>query len=281
MFKTILVPLDGSAAAEQALPTAARLARAAGAALHLAHVHVPATPDPIMIEGMPVVDEELRSLAAEHERVYLERAAARLAGDGLQPLVKRLEREGSVVQTLTGYARESHAGLIVMTTHGHRGFAHLWLGSVAEALVRASGIPLLLLRPQAEGLSDRPFRHILAPLDGSPPAEQILPHAAAIAGLEGAALTALQVAGAHERGEAEQYLQRAVAGLALARAGTAVRAAEQPASGILEAAAELGADLVAMTTHGRNPETRSPLGSVADRVLRGATLPLLVLRPTG
>ena len=79
MFKAILVPLDGSPLAEQALPTAARLARATGTALHLVHVHVAASLDPISIEGLPVVDEHFHSLAAQHEQVYLERAAAKVA----------------------------------------------------------------------------------------------------------------------------------------------------------------------------------------------------------
>lgn len=299
MFKAILVPLDGSPLAEQALPVAARLARSTGAALHLAHVHVAASPDPISIEGLPVVDEELHSLAARHEQVYLERAAATVAGDDLRPIVSRLQ--GPVVQALTSYARDIQASLIVMTTHGRSGFAHLWLGSVAEALVRVTGTPLLLLRPDADGVvADRPFRHILAPLDGSPLAEEILPHAAALARLDGGALTVLRVIDtlpipvampfherfrmdegtlARERAQAEQYLQRVIADLAPTPAVAAVRDAEQPARAILEVAAELGADLLALTTHGRSAVTRAPLSSVTDKILRGASLPLLILRP--
>lgn len=299
MFTAIMVPLDGSALAEQALPTAARLARATGAALHLVHVHTPATYDPISIAGLPVIDEELRSLAAQHEQVYLERAAAKVAGDDLQPTLARLA--GPVVPALTDYAHAVRAGLTVMTTHGRSGFAHLWLGSVAEALVRTTGTPLLMLRPDAAGLvAARPFRHVLAPLDGSSLAEKILPHAAALSSLDGAVITALRVIDtlavpaampfherfrmdeatlAQERQNAEQYLQRVVAGLAPVRAVPVVREADQAARAIIDAAVELGADLVAVTTFGRGAPLRTPWGSVTDKVLRGLTLPLLVLRP--
>lgn len=302
MFKAIIVPLDGSALAEQALPTAARLARATDAALHLVHAHVAASPDPILIEDLPVVDEELRSLAAEHEQVYLERAAATLGGDGLEVVVARLDGHGSPVRALCSYARDREAGLIVMTSHGHSGFAHLWLGSVAESMVRVTSTPLLMLRPDAGGtIADRPFKHILVPLDGSPLAEEILPQVMALAELEGGALTALRVVNtlavpavvpfhqrfkldegtvARECAEAEQYLARVAEGLAPRRVATVVRECEQPARAVIEAAAELGADLVAMTTHGRSAGTRSPLSGVTDKVLRGTSLPLLILRPS-
>jgi nucleotide-binding universal stress UspA family protein len=196
MFRAILVPLDGSAMAEQALPVAARLARATDSALHLVHVHVAANPDPIAVEGLPVVDDELRSLAAEHERVYLERVAAPLAEGEFIPVTMRLSSSVAqpVAQALASYARDIRAGLIVMTTHGRSGFAHLWLGSVAESLARHSGTPLLLLRPGEDGVvPDRPFRRVLVPLDGSPLAEEILPHARALAEVDGGELELLRI----------------------------------------------------------------------------------------
>ncbi len=284
MLDAILVPLDGSPLAERALPIAARLARAAGAALHLAHVHTPATPNPILIEGLPVIDQDLRSLAAEHQRIYLERAAASVAGDGLRVVTARLTSDGPVAGALSAYAREVGAGLIVMTTHGRTGFLHLWLGSVAEALVYASRTPLLLLRPDAAGaIADRPLRRILAPLDGSAAAEEILPHAAEIARLEGGELVIAQFIGGavQSTGVAEAYLGKVAERLAPTRAFPLVRETGQVAEGVIALAAELGADLVALTTHGRTSAPRAALGGVADRVLHAAPLPLLVLRPRG
>jgi nucleotide-binding universal stress UspA family protein len=71
MYRNLLVPLDGSTFGEHALLFACSIAQCTGAVLHLAHVHV--LNDPIYIEGMPVIDAELHSLAREHERAYLER----------------------------------------------------------------------------------------------------------------------------------------------------------------------------------------------------------------
>lgn len=298
MADTILVLLDGSALAEQALPAAARLARETGAALHVVHVHVPASPDPISIEGMPVVDEQLRSLAAEHERVYLERAAATVAGDGLRPVVARLQ--GPVTQAITGYAREVGAGLIVMTTRGQGGLAQLLLGSVAESLVRSADTPLLLMRPDSNGsVAAGPFRRVLVPLDGSTTAEAILPHAAALVAADGGELVAARFVDtcpvptalpfherfrrdeasiAAERAEAEGYLGELAQRQGQLRVVTAVRESDDPARELGELVRELGADLLALTTHGRG-SARTPLGSFSGRALREVALPLLVVRP--
>lgn len=299
MFHTILVPLDGSPLAEQALPVAARLARASGSALHLAHVHVAASRDPISIEGMPVMDDQLRSLAHEHERVYLERAAATIAAADLQPVTSRLT--GPVVQALTSYARDIGAGLIVMTTHGRSGFLHLWLGSVAEALVRVTGTPLLLLRPDANGrLTDHPFKRVLVPLDGSPRAEEILPHAAELARVDGGALELLRVVDTlpvpaslpfHERfrldkatedaelAEAQRYLEGLAGGQHGAPVGRQIMGSTDPARAIVDTARAIGADVVALTTHGKTAAPRSALGGIADTVLRSGCGSLLILRP--
>jgi nucleotide-binding universal stress UspA family protein len=299
MLRTILVPLDGSALSEQALPVAARLAHAAGAALHIAHVHTFATANPITVEGMPVIDDELRSLAADHERAYLERVAAPLAAARLAPLTALLE--GPVAPTLAAHARAIDADLIVLTSHGHSGFTHLWLGSVAETLVRGSGVPLLLLRPDASGAAG-PFRRILAPLDGSATAEEILPHAAGLAALEGAELCLMRVIDtlpvpeimpfaehyrmgealiAEARAQAEAALERAAERLRAggASVSTLVTEGAQPTRAILEVCASRSVDLLALATHGRGGLRRAFLGGTADKLLRGAALPALIYRP--
>ncbi len=298
MFRAILVPLDGSPLAEQALPVAARIARATNSALHLVHVHVAATPNPIVVEGLPVVDEELRSMAAEHEQTYLERTAAQLADDIFKPVVARLT--GPVIQSLSGYASDIGAGLVVMTTHGRSGFAHFWLGSVAEGLARLSNTPLLLLRPGAGGaVGEVAFRRVLVPLDGSPLAEEILEHARALAALDGGEIELLQIVDtlsvpelipfherfrpderrvAAERAAAEQYLA-GIAARAEPAAQTKVLEAGQPARAILEEAERFGADLVALTTHGRSAVRGVAISSVTDKVLRAVRGPLLIVRP--
>ncbi|NTV63380.1 MAG: universal stress protein [Oscillochloris sp.] len=300
MFQTILVPLDGSPASEQALTIAARLAQRSSATIHLAHVHSPYTTTPISIEGLPVIDEELRSLAADHELTYLQNAVRSLPISDYEPVVARLE--GPIAFALGSYCHEIHADLVILTTHGRSGFTQLWIGSVAESLLRSLHIPLLLLRPTPTPVPATPFRHIIVPLDGSALAEQILPHAVALADQDGAELTLLRIIESHpipppgsnmayrphedtvteQRDTAEVYLSRLANDLLPKGhpAHIAVVGAEHPARAILMAAEERGADLIALATRGRSGLTRAILGSVADKVLRGGTLPVLALRPS-
>jgi nucleotide-binding universal stress UspA family protein len=81
MYHSILVPLDGSSLSEYALPAASDIARRSGAALRLVHVHMHVTPDPIYVEGLPVIDERMQSLDTDHERVYLERIGERIIAE--------------------------------------------------------------------------------------------------------------------------------------------------------------------------------------------------------
>ncbi|MEI8308543.1 MAG: universal stress protein [Chloroflexales bacterium] len=299
MFHTILVPLDGSSAGEQALATAARLSQHHHVSLHIAHVHSPYTTAPITIEGLPVIDEQLHSRVADHELTYLRHAAASVH-TAVEPIIARLD--GPVAFTLASYCHEIHADLLVLTTHGRSGFSLLWLGSVAEAMLHSMSVPMLLLRPTPVPVSPVTFRHILVPLDGSALAEQILPHAVAIASHDSAELTLLRVIEGHssaDSGRSPLYRphetndadQRATADLYLSRLSaellstghpthTAVIASEHPARAILTAAEERGADLIALATRGRSGFTRAILGSVADKLIRGGTLPMLALRPS-
>lgn len=280
MFNTILVPLDGSALAEQALPTAARLARESNSALHLVHVHAPG-PEPIHVEGLPVLDDELHSMAELHEKTYLERLAAKHGGGSLNPLPVRLD--GPVVPTLNRYAREVGAGLVVMTTHGRTGFLQRWLGSVAESIVEGSGTTLLMLRPGGHGaVEERPFKRILVPLDGSPLAEEILECAADVAHADGGELALLRVvpSGSPERDEAERYLGQ----VRLPREVQTqqhVVADDDTAQAVVRTAKEMGDALVALTTHGKSGPPRTSLGTVADRIVKLGASALLIVRPQG
>jgi nucleotide-binding universal stress UspA family protein len=297
----ILVPLDGSALAERAVPVAGRLARRAHAGLLLVHVHARLTADPIHVEGLPVVDERLRSLRREHEQAYLDRVGPRLA-PGADVSVALLD--GPVAAALVGHAERSGAGLIVMTTHGRGGLERAWLGSVADEMVRVSRVPLLLLRPEP-GDVPGPLRRILAPLDGTAPSESILEPALGLARLEdeselilltvvqpatslawlpdpalGAPLTAPDAddpKGERARTYLEGVVRRLGASGVRVRARVEVAASIVPA--ILEVARAEGADVVALATHGLSGLERLALGSVADKLVRGSRTPVLLFKP--
>jgi nucleotide-binding universal stress UspA family protein len=188
-----------------------------------------------------------------------------------------------------------------------------WLGSVAYELLRQLPMPLLLAHPHGEAIdwSTEPrLKQFLVPLDGSSFAEQILEPVAALAGFLGAGITlervlsvvpldhpgidhvglsspALQVLDQvraierQVREQAEQYLSRIAERLRARglRVRTQVVVAERPAIAILEETKTSAVDLVALATHGRRGLSRVLLGSVADKVIRAASVPVLVQRP--
>jgi nucleotide-binding universal stress UspA family protein len=142
MYHSVLVPLDGSPLSEYALPTACDIARRSGAVLRLVHVHMHATPDPIYVEGLPVIDERMQSLGTDPERAYLERIRDRIIAEqdlrvtiAIREPVSEVGREATIAEALVAEAAGTNTDLIVMTTHGHGGLTRFWLGSVADALV--------------------------------------------------------------------------------------------------------------------------------------------------
>jgi nucleotide-binding universal stress UspA family protein len=312
MYHSILVPLDGSPLSEYALPIACDIARRSGAELHLVHVHVRATPAPIYVEGMPVVDEQLQSLSKEHELAYLESIRDRLTAEPELPMtVAVLDpfdadlRDQTVPDMLASYAATANSDLIVMTTHGRGGLERFWLGSVADALVRASTVPVLLVRPDEHHPTAQPplFRQTLIPLDGSALAEQILESALMLGAPVEAEYTLLHVVQPHvlvrwgpfttptdldseatqrRQLDAQHYLERVARALRATGKQVVIRVvvAEQAAPAILEEARQHGIDLIAIATHGRRSLGRLLLGSVADKVLRRTDIPLLLYRPT-
>jgi nucleotide-binding universal stress UspA family protein len=307
LYRSILVPLDGSSFAEHARPGACEIARRSGATLRLAHVHT-LSATPIYVEGQPVIDEQLASLSQEHERIYLERLKHQLAtlGPELNITVELLDRSlESIVSEpvgsfLAAYAAQTATDLIVMTTHGRGGLARFWLGSVADTLMRLSKVPILLLRPQEGAPAFAPlpvFQKILIPLDGSVLAEQIIEPALALGALMQAEYTLLRVveplfpvynfiARAKELDEAaieeaRRYLKQVAQRLALEgrRLDTKVILSGETAHAILESAQHNGNNLIALATHGLSGLQRLMVGSIADKVLRGGRIPILLYRP--
>ena len=305
MYRSVLVPLDGSSFAEQALPTAADIARRAGATLHLVLVHQDSTVvagpgEPVVLD--PGIDRQLR----HEEDGYLELVRARLAqGDSLRAVAMVLE--GPVADAITTYAHEHAIDLVVMTTHGRGVFSRFWLGSVADRLVRQLEQPLLLLRPEqvtpaAPQPAPRELHRVLLLLDGSAHAEQMIEPATALAQAFKGELTLVRVverlapvwlptpgvvpipdsdAMPRRQMEASRYLHEIasrlrVRGLSVT---TSVEVAPDPVSGITEFAQRERMDVVALATHGHGGPVRFLLGSVADKLVRSATVPLLVWRP--
>ncbi len=136
-LERILVPLDGSNLAEQALPRATDLARQAGGAVMLLRAAAAHT-----IVGDPA---DAQVFAVREAEEYLERVAARLRAEGFEKVEKSVWY-GPAAPSIVEAARLRRADLIVMSSHGRSGLGRLILGSVAESVLRGTTVPILLLR---------------------------------------------------------------------------------------------------------------------------------------
>jgi nucleotide-binding universal stress UspA family protein len=311
MFRKILVPLDGSTFGEHALPLALNIAWRAGARLQLAHVHQPVAP--AYGGGDVAADVILESTVRNYEHGYLDRIVDRVARLYSVP-VSPLLLEGPVADTLCAQAAQD-ADLLVMTTHGRGPLGRLWLGSVADQLVRRCSLPLLLVKP-GPGKPDLTRevlpQDLMIPLDGTPMAEQILEPAIALGSVVHANYTLVRVIKPatignygdaiasndefdrsllrqvrelfdREHTDAEAYLdsvaQRLRAQALCVR--TRVLSNARVAEGLLKEARTGPTDLIALETHGRGGLARLFQGSVADKLLRGGSTPLLVHHSLG
>lgn len=301
MIGRILVPLDGSPLAEQALSCAVTLARGMPAELVLLRA-IWVSPDAVAALHASVVklDEITQRLEAEADG-YLTPLVEALRDAGLK--ARHAVQVAPPAEAILDYALQEQVDQIVMATHGYSGIKRWTHGSIAERVLQSARVPLLLVRatdqaPAADWYQSKGCRRILVPLDGSPIAEQILPLVTRLAQALGSALTLFQVPIAHAsewmtgewyfpvqgvvdtvEADAEAYLG-AVAGDLRGRGldVTTAMAMGAVADCIVDYAATHQMDLIAMSTHGRTGLARWALGSVADRVLRAGSTPILLWR---
>lgn len=294
MHRRIVVPLDGSAFAETAIPTAAAMARSLRGHLELAMVHSPALSGPSPAAAL-AQDARIRA----YEEAYVSQKA-RSSADAADGPVACSVLDGPVAATLIDHVRSRKADLVVMTTHGRTGLSRFFLGSVADRLVRELHCPILLLPPQAPQVPEPGAgARVLIPLDGSALAASIIARAVAVlppdATLELVRVVILpaiplppEAASAlpsemldEEMSVAAHYLEDVATTLrARGRAvHTRVLSHWSPAAAIADHADERHCDLIALATRGEGGLQRALLGSVADKLIRTARLPVLVWNP--
>lgn len=282
-MERILVPLDGSTAAEAILPPVAVLARRTDAEVLLFRAVHP----PVAGQGgfYPIV-----SAVEEWATGYLLRKRMDLVLDGVR--ARTVTRIEGAVPAILQEAREKQVSLIAMATHGRTGLSHLLLGGICEGVLRDSPVPVLAVRPFPAAAPKTAFRNILVPLDHAPGSLSILPAACAFARLFDARLVFLQVldpakAALAALGRGDRELagddmppletashQCAVEGL---RSRILVDTGDVRDQ-ILSRVRSERIDLIAMTTHGRSRLTQLLFGSVSGGILRRAEVPLLLCR---
>ncbi len=296
MYEKILVPLDGSAFAEAALPLALTLSRKTGAKVRLVSVLEPVTS--FAYEGW-------ESAAVEWSHKYLEDVTSRLE-DQKGGEISTAVLSGNTVERLQEEAASFGADVVVMASHGRGALSRIWLGSVADGFVRQADRPAVLVRPDEDAEAPTSFTYhfdtLLVPLDGSELSERALDHAIEFGELFDSAYHLTRIVSypfdvsspylPHTAQMNQKIVDDAKQGAAeyleahaerLRRRGfrvtTSVAVDTQPGQGILSEAEAVGAEMIAMATHGRTGLSRAILGSAADKVLRGTHDPLLLFRP--
>jgi nucleotide-binding universal stress UspA family protein len=142
MYKRVLIPLDGSEVAEAILPFIFDIAGPLDLEIVLLRVNRPIPPT--VVDGTRVIEVEDMAGRRREAQVYLDGIARELVEKGLR--VETRVRRGEPVAEILAGARAEGADLIAMTTHGRTGPARLLFGSVAEGVLRHSGIPVFLMR---------------------------------------------------------------------------------------------------------------------------------------
>lgn len=298
MYRRLLVPLDGSAFSERALPMAVSIARSREAQVILTRV--------VSVSTFPGADATDAQVQAVNEaKAYLSGIAGTLSEQGL-----KVEVAVPYDDPADGILLEiglRGADLVVMCTHGRSGLGRWIYGSVAEQVLKRSPVPVLLVPPTGEVMTLQQDRArtsgceaaaFIVPLDGSAFAEAALPHAAGLARAFGGTILLLTVmeppmtaytyaevsvvpaTSARLYSEAEAYVTEMAQ--RLRETGLAVQAVTEEGWSpdvIARHSEKPGPGLIVMATHGRTGVARLLLGSVALQVVRRSALPILLIRP--
>lgn len=304
---TILIPLDGSALAEQTLPYVQLLAPLLAARVHLLRVVAHADIDRLRTSGVAAQREVggpvltgwerarlLQDVLCRHAEDYLVGHARRLCAADLEVTVE--VRVGPPEATILEVARAERVSLIALSTHGYCGLIRRTMSSVTSRIVRAASAPVLIVRSATiTALADSEpliLRRLLVPLSASAVDEQALTFAVDMAARARAEITLLHAdpSAAHDTSllyqqrlrTAEQILDRA------AEIGRQhqVQVSVARASGVLdqaiaEEAARHKVDMIVMAIHCRHRLRRWLFGSLADDVLHLATVPILAIPVQG
>jgi nucleotide-binding universal stress UspA family protein len=295
-FKQIICPVDFSESSVRAFAYAAAFARWYDAQLTVLHV-VP-TFEPMQVRGD--LAEPVRVLNPMPREQVLEEMSRSLNLAALSSRVTALAESGDPQATIIDQALSKKADLIVMGTHGRRGFRRLLLGSVTEAVLREAPCPVLTVPPHVSTTASEAvtFKRILCPVDFSPSALQGLGFALDLARQADGRVTLVHVVEwlaeeeprasthfnvpeyrRHMVDDAQERLRKLVA----EESRTWVEIADvvvfgRPYREILHAAEAKAADLIVMGAQGRGGIGLALFGSTTQQVVRGATCPVLTVR---
>jgi nucleotide-binding universal stress UspA family protein len=287
MYDEILVPYDGSDGAAEVLHYAASAATWADATLQVVYVADTTRDSVTVVEGQTV------DTLVQHGEDVVDEAAKTL--DTLGVRYETDVVQGNPAPTVVDYADRFGLDLVVMPTHGREGLSRYLVGSVTEKVVRLSPVPVLSVRMADDESLQFPYEGLLVPTDGSDAAERAADHVLDLAAAMDATVHVLSVvddtgltpdlregdAGA----ETERVAEAAVETVADAAAERGVETVEHvthgaPVEAISECVETEDVDAVGMGTTGRTGTDRILLGSVAEKTVRSATVPVLTVGPS-
>lgn len=299
--RRILYPTDFSETAKQALNHALFLAEQFEAELHMLHAVILHESDPSDPEHhFPEPSDILGQL---FEIADTEMAQIVEANKAKTFTLKEVKIRGySAGEVILDYAGENDIDLIVMGTHGRRGPARMFLGSVAEEVVRRADCPVLTLRNREEAHGGEAMERILVPIDFSEHSKQALSYAREIAALYGGRLQLLHAieepvypyfyvpAGgfsvSKQLEELREKTDTALDRLLDESTGPEVPfdkyvVTGRPAVEIARFAEEEASDMIVIATHGLSGLERLLLGSTAEHIVRLAPCPVFTVKSYG
>lgn len=303
MFQKILVPLDGSEIAECVLPHVQALA-VSNKDISINFIYVVAPLDVAMIDAK--------------YRKKIEAEAKKAASDYLKKLVARTSLKdnavtnvvlGKVADTISDYAAKNKMDLIVMATHGRSGVQRWLYGSVADKVIHGAKTPVWLVKAASTHKAAYSLKRklkILAPLDGSEVAEAALKYLKVLGKQFPANKQDIILARVceifsppmgypppmsmsweeylgHEKKRCMSICRDYLSTVKdrLSKAGLKTRTAVpegDPAETLIDYVNKHSIDLVVLSTHGRTGFSRWAFGSIAEKLLRGANCPVLLVR---
>ena len=282
MYDDILVPTDGSDTALNATEAAVALAERFDARLHAVNV--------LELGYLPPRFEDEVPEALEYYGGNAVEAVEELASDsGVEVTTDVVATDGPIHETIVEYAGENGIDCIVMGTHGRTGLGQRVLGSVTERTLRLSPVPVFAVHEGDDLAAD--FEDILVPTDGSKGARAAADHAIELATATDAALHVVYVVDARSIGydvgsanilkALEAAGQQAVDDVVERADAAGVRSVQASvltgtaARSLTDYATDRGVDCIVMGTHGRTGVNRLLLGSVTERVVEMAGVPVL------
>jgi nucleotide-binding universal stress UspA family protein len=296
MFSKILVPLDGSSLAENALHHAVALAETFGGHCTLIRV-MEAEPDGGQVQPVDALDWRIYKAEAQ---AYLEKQVQRLEAAGLAANLVVLE--GQPAERIVEHIRENGIELLVLSSHGQSGLSRWNVSSVVHKIIlhaRVSTMITRAYRPVPEELTDFSYTRIMLPLDGSRRAECALPAVTMLAASQGAQLLVthavekpkmprrtppseeeqalIDTVVEHNRRTAAGYLETLKSELPVEFEPHLLVSDDVTAS-LHEFATDQEVDLVVICAHGYSGQRKWPFGSVATSFIEYGTTPLLIVQ---